>query len=34
MVIAAAKTGREINKRKLTVSWATIKRGYWKNQKL
>ena len=32
IVIAAAKTGRDINNKKLTVIWATIKRGYWKNE--
>ena len=31
IVIAAAKTGKDISNRKLTVIWATIKRGYWKN---
>jgi len=34
MVIAAAKTGKEINNRKLTVSWATMNKGYWKKEKL
>ena len=32
IVIAAAKTGRDIIKRKETVSWATINKGYWKNE--
>ena len=32
IVIAAAKTGREINNKKLTVSWATINKGYWKKE--
>lgn len=33
IVIAAAKTGKEINSKKLTVNWATINRGYWKKDK-
>ena len=33
MVIAAAKTGNDINNKKETVIWATIKRGYWKKEK-
>ena len=33
IVIAAAKTGKDIIKRKLTVSWAIINKGYWKKEK-
>ena len=32
IVIAAAKTGKEINNKKLTVSCAIINNGYWKNE--
>jgi hypothetical protein len=28
IVIAAAKTGNEINNKKLTVNWAMINKGY------
>jgi len=34
MVIAAAKTGKEIIKRKATTNWATINKGYWKKENL
>ena len=30
--MAAAKTGKEISNKKLTVSWATINKGYWKKE--
>ena len=33
IVIAAAKTGKEIIKRKATTSWAIINNGYWKKEK-
>ena len=32
IVIAAAKTGKEIKSKKLTVNWATINKGYWKKE--
>ena len=33
MVIAAAKTGKEIKSRNATVNWATINKGYCKKEK-
>ena len=32
IVIAAAKTGNEINNKKLTVNWAIMNKGYWKKE--
>ena len=32
-MIAAAKTGKDINNKKETVIWATINKGYWKKEK-